>query len=205
MKIVGIASLQKAATRIRSTPEASKAAAYRAANAVAAKVVTQAKREISAQINLTQRYIAEQTRTTKASSRNPVAEIRMRMRAVTLARFAAKQVTRVARRAKGDARRGIPAGRKQAGVGVKVNRQGGRRIMPGAFLIPLRAGRVAGGNGFGVFTRTGKGRDAIKHHYGPSPDQLFRRWISESKPDIRRMLADAYASQLRYELKGTRK
>lgn len=77
--------------------------------------------------------------------------------------------------------------------------------MPGAFLIPMRAGTEAGGNGKGVFIRTGKGRGDIKHLYGPSPDQLFRRYREENLPDIQRMLADAYASQLRFELKGTRK
>lgn len=202
MKIEGIDAIRSAAKRLRTVPEASARAAYRAVNTVAARVSTMAKREIAAQINLPESYIAQQTRTQPATAAMPVAEVRMRLRAVRLARFSAAQITKPARRAKGDPRRGIGAGSKQAGVAVKVARTGGRKIMPGAFLVPLRAGNTAGGNGMGVFVR--KGRD-IKHLYGPSPDQLFRRWRSEAAPDIKRLLFQAYASQLRFELRGSRK
>lgn len=205
MKIEGIDKLRRMAASVRAIPEASQRAATRSVNAVASKVATQARRDIASQVNLPQSYIADQMRTTPATADKPVAVIRMRMRAIRLARFAASQVTKAAPRAKGDVRRGIAKGRKQAGVSVKVARQGGRKIMQGAFLVPLRAGKTAGGNGMGVFVRTGKGRDAIKHLYGPSPDQLFRRWRVEAAPDIARMLAQAYASQLRYELRGSRK
>lgn len=205
MKISGLEQIKKAAKNLRAVPEAAQRAGYRSANAVAAKVGTQARRDIAAQVNLPQSYIRDQMTTSKASPANPVAVIRMRMRAVRLARFAATQITKAAPRAKGDVRRAIPKGRKQAGVAVKVARQGGRKTMPGAFLIPLRAGKTDGGNGMGVFIRTGRGRDGIEHKYGPSPDQLFRRWRIEAAPDIKRMLAEAFASQLRYELKGSRK
>lgn len=222
MKIVGLDKLVQAAGGIRATVEASRRAGYRAANSVLGKVETQARRDIAAQINLPQSYIREQTRSTKAGPTQPTAYIRMRIRAVRLARFDARQLTTVAPRAKGDPRRGIPAGRKRAGVSVKVARKGGRRTMPGAFLLPLRAGSADGGNGMGVFVRSGsraaqtaartpgvrmgKGSSGgLRHLYGPSPDQLFRRWRSEAAPDIRAMLVQAYQSQLRYELKGSRK
>lgn len=205
MKIDGISALRNASKLIRSVPDASARAAYRAANQVASKVSVMARRDIAAQVNLPQSYIGEQMKTSPATQAMPVAVVRMRMRAVRLARFSASQITKAAPRAKGDARRGIVAGRKQSGVSVKVARKGSRRLMPGAFLLPLRAGKEGGGNGLGVFVRTGKGPDAIKHLYGPSPDQLFRRWRKYASPDIKRMLAQAYASQLRYELKGSRK
>lgn len=204
MKIEGIESIVKAAKRLRTVPEASARAACRAVNTVAARVTTMAKRDIAAQINLPQSYVAQQMRTKPATAAMPAAEVRMRLRAVRLARFSAAQISKPAKRAKGDARRGIGAGRKQAGVAVKVARTGGRKTMPGAFLLPLRAGNTAGGNGMGVFIREGQSR-GMKHLYGPSPDQLFRRWRAEALPDIKHMLADVYASQLRYELRGTRK
>lgn len=200
-----MAAIRAAAKRVRAVPEAQTRAAFRAVNSVTGKVATQARRDIAADINLPQRYIAEQMRITKATPAVPVAVIRMRMRAVRLARFAAAQITKAAARAKGDGRRGIAKGRKQAGVAVKVARKGGRKTMRGAFLMPLRAGKTDGGNGMGVFVRTGKGRGAIKHLYGPSPDQLFRRWRTQAAPDIQRMLLQAYQSQLRYELKGSRR
>lgn len=201
MKIDGLAAIKAAAKRIKTIPDASARAAYRAANSVADRVTTVARRDIAAQINLPQSYIREQTRITPATAAVPVAVVRMRMRAVRLARFAAAQVTKAAPRAKGDKRRGIAPGRKQAGVAVKILRTGKKPVMPGAFLIPLRAGKTDGGNGMGVFVRRGT---AIKHLYGPSPDQLFRRWRAEAAPDIKRLLAAAYASQLRYELRGRR-
>ncbi|MDX9717242.1 MAG: phage tail protein [Thauera sp.] len=205
MKIDGLKQLGAIAKSIRAIPEASARAAYRAVNSVTSKVVTQSRRDIAAQINLPQSYIRNQTRVTKARPKQPIAYIRMRMRAVRMARFDARQLTTPAQRAKGDPRRVIGAGRKQAGVSVKIGRRGGRTSSPKGFLIPLRAGKVDGGNGFGIFVRTGKGKDDIKHKYGPSPDQLFRRWKSAVAPDIKAMLAEAYASQLRYELKGARK
>lgn len=223
MKIEGIDAIRSAAKRLRTVPEASARAAYRAVNTVAARVSTMAKREIAAQINLPQSYIAQQMRIQPATAAMPVAEVRMRLRAVRLARFSAAQITKPARRAKGDPRRGIGAGRKQAGVAVKVARTGGRKVMPGAFLLPLRAGNAGGGNGMGVFIRQGSRgerqaraasgvkigeytwKGGIKHLYGPSPDQLFRRWRSEAAPDIKRLLFQAYASQLRFELRGSRK
>lgn len=208
MKIDGLDLLKKAATRVRAIPEATERAAYRAVNSVLGKVATQARRDIGAQINLPQSYIREQQKITKAGPNRPVGYIRMRMRAIRMARFDARQITVAAKqptRAKGDARRGIPAGRKAAGVSVRITRAGGRTSRKAGFLLPLRAGKTDGGNGMGVFVRTGKGKGAIQHKYGPSPDQLFRRWKTESAPDIQRMLLAAYTSQLRYELRGTRK
>lgn len=208
MKIEGVDAITAAAKRIRAVPDASVRAAYRAVNTVAARVVTMAKRDIAAEINLPQSYVAAQTTITKATPASAVGVIRMRMRAVRLARFAATQLTKAAPRARGDAGRGIAARRKQAGVSVKVDRKGGRKRMPGAFMLPLRGGEGSDGgasNGMGVFIRTGKGPKAIRHLYGPSPDQLFRRWRAGAAPDIKRLLFEAYSSQLRYELRGTRK
>lgn len=200
----GEKALRSVSAQVRAIPEASQRAAYRSVNSVLARVNTQARRDIAGDINLTQAYIRDQMRLTKASPRSLVAIVKVRRRPVRLARFSAKQLTQAAARARGDTRRGIPAGRKQAGVSVAVSRGGGRRVMRSAFLIPLRAGSDPGGNGMGVFVRTGPGEKDIRHLYGPSPDQLFRRWRREKAPDIQKMLTEAYASQLRYEIRGRR-
>lgn len=202
MIVVGSIELKRAANALRKVPQAAERAAYRAVNTVSNKVMTRAVREIGAEINLPQSYIREQMSITPATLGKPMAIVRARIRDVRLARFAAKQITAPARRARGDKRRGIPAGRKQAGVSVKVARDGGRTRMPGAFLLPLRAGKVDGGNGMGIFVRY---KNIIEHRYGPAPYQLFRRWKDEKAPDVRRMLLDAYRAQLRFELRGTRK
>lgn len=232
MKITGIDQLKRASKRVQAVPALVERAGYRAVNSVLGKVETQSRRDIAAQVNLPQSYIREQTHTTKAGPGTATAYIRMRIRPVRLARFDARIATAAAPRAKGDARRGIGAGRKAAGVSVKVSRRGGRKAMPGAFLLPLRAGAVGGGNGMGIFVREGSraaalaeemgfdvgdqrgprystrrrsGAGRLRHLYGPSPDQLFRRWRTEAAPDIFRQLVKAYDSQLRYELRGTRK
>lgn len=205
LKIDGLQAVANLAAAARATPDAVQRAAYRSINQVAAKVQTDAVRTVASQLNLTVAYVRDKFALEKASRQNLLAVVKAGMRPIGLERFGATQLVAKADRAKGDVSRAIPAGRKQAGVSVKVSKTGARKKMPGAFLIPMRAGTEAGGNGKGVFIRTGKGRGDIKHLYGPSPDQLFRRYREENLPDIQRMLADAYASQLRFELKGTRK
>lgn len=196
MKITGIDQLLAAAKFVRDIPAASQRAGYRAVNNVLGRVETQARRDIAAQINLPQSYIREQTRTTKAGPDKPAAYIRMRIRAIRMARFDARQITTPAQRAKGDPRRSIAKGRKAAGVSVKIGRKGGRTSRQRGFLIPLRNAGVQG-----LFVRTGPGPRDIEHKYGPSPDQLFRRWRTTAAPDIARMLFQAYSRQLRYELR----
>ena len=205
LKIDGLQAVANLAAAARATPDAVQRAAYRSINQVAAKVQTDAVRTVASQLNLTVAYVRDKFALEKASRQNLLAVVKAGMRPIGLERFGATQLVAKADRAKGDVSRAIPAGRKQAGVSVKVSKTGARKKMPGAFLIPMRAGTEAGGNGKGVFIRTGKGRGDIKHLYGPSPDQIFRRYREENLPDIQRMLADAYASQLRFELKGTRK
>ena len=103
---------------------------------------------------------------------------------------AAEKGKAAAKRARGDAMRGIAAGRKQAGISVSVG-QKGRRQMPGAFMVPRRAGTVAGGNGMGIFIRVGPGRKDIEHLYGPSVDQVFSGVIVRISAEI----ADDYKAE----------
>lgn len=214
--------VDRAADDLRIHSRAVTRAAYRAINATAARVTTRVRRDIASQIVLPQKEIRDLMQVSKASSDRLESVIRMRVRPLRLARFGARQITRTARSAKGDARRGIPAGRKQAGVSVKVARAGARKRMPGAFLLPLRAGRQGGGNGWGIFVRNGSSgmkqavaagasvgkhawRGGIRHLYGPSPDQLLRRWREEKSAEVHQLLQQTFDSQLRYELRGTRK
>lgn len=177
-------------------------AAYRAINATVVKARTLAVRDITSQLNLQAGYVRELFDIRKANAQRLEAFLAARHRPIRLARFAARQLTRSARSARGDEMRGIPAGRAAAGISVKVTKAGGTKRMPGAFLLPLRAGTVAGGNGMGVFIRKGT---ELKHLSGPSPDQVFRRWRIEKAPTIRALLAQARSEQLRYELTGSRK
>lgn len=81
-------------------------------------------------------------------------------------------------RRKGDALRGIPSGLKSAGTTVEVTR-GNRRSLDKTFFMPLR-----GGNGLGIFQRTGDGKKDYKHLYGPSVYQLFRYTANTILEDV---------------------
>ena len=175
-------------------------AQYRAINQVAAKTMTRARRAITSQVRLSASYVRERMTLQRANREKPSAVIRARQRPTRLATYGAAQLTRVAAEAGGDALRGIPAGRKQAGVSVGVKKSGGRKKMRGAFLVPLRAGNVGGGNGLGVFVRTGPARRDIKHLYGPSVDQLFNGVAETLTPEIETELEAALVRQITYEV-----
>lgn len=202
MKITGTEKLARLSARIRTVPAVADRAMYRAINSTSAKVQTMAVKDITSQLALQSSYVRGLFRISKAGPNRLEAVVAARRRAIRLARFGARQITRAAKRARGDESRGIPPGRKAAGVSVKVTRGGGTKRMPKAFLLPLRAGTEAGGNGVGIFVRLPGG--TLKHLYGPSPDQVFRRWRREQASSVSLMLAQAYVSQLRFELTGSR-
>lgn len=205
LAISGLETLPALAEAARAAPQAATRAAYRTVNLVGAKIIVDAIRVVASEINLPVSYIRDRFVLRQANASNLVAIISAEIRPIGLERFGASQLTRKALRAKGDPRRRIAAGRKQAGVSVKVAKGGARKVMPGAFMMPMRAGKESGGNGMGLFIRTGKGPQGLVHKYGPSPSQLFRRYRDEKRPDHLKMLAEAFPAQLRYELTGRRK
>ena len=190
--------------------------AYRAVNAVAAKNMTRSRREITAIVNLTPAYVRERMALRKANAGARVAVIAARRRPTTLKTYGARQVTRKDRGAKrgtghnggklwgihagsGDPSRNIAAGSVPAGITVKELRRSPRQKLPGAFFMPLRAGKAEGGNGMGVFIRTGTGKRDLKHLYGLSVDQVFRNVIDAIAPDVETELEEALLRQARYE------
>ena len=88
---------------------------------------------------------------------------------------------------KGDASRGIDEDDKAAGVSVDVNRKGAKTITS-AFTMPLK-----NGNGTGVFRREG---GEVKHLYGPSVYQVFRRYITTNEQAIADTLRDEFVGRL---------
>lgn len=191
--------LQRLQRSLRAVAGESVTATMRAVNYAAKRARTEASRQIRDQINLPARYVNENLKIEfKATRARLRSVISARTRPTRLARYGAKQLTRKAKGpAKGDPLRGIASGRKQAGVSVSVKRGGSRRKMRKAFLVPLRRGRMPGEtSNMGVFIRTGRGKKDIKHLYGPSVDQLFRRIREELAPSIRIDLASEYARQM---------
>jgi len=181
---------------IRGTIKAAGKAQFRAVNRVASKFRTASSKAIRGQVRLPASYVNENlTINQKATERNPTAVISGRKRPTRLARYGAKQLALAAGSARGDRLRGIPSGKKQAGVSVSVSRQGGRKKMRGAFLLPLKNSGV-----MGVFVRTGSGKKDIEHLYGPSVDQVFRSVRDDLKPDVSKELVKEYRAQLRYAM-----
>ena len=198
MRVSGANELRFVASAIRRYPEASGRAGTLAANDVARDIQTEASRDLARRYNLPASYIREQFRMREAQGNNGIAVVSVRRRDMRLARFGANQMTTAAKRAKGDASRRIAAGRKQAGVSVKVLRAGARKTIKSAFFMPLRAGKEAGGNGFGVFERVGKD---IEHLYGPSPYQVFNAWVKERRPNLQQALVKAWRARLASEIR----
>ena len=87
----------------------------------------------------------------------------------------------------GDRLRGIPADMKASGVSVEVLR-GRRKRIATAFLLPLRRGNEAGGNGLGVVQRGDDGK--IRSLKGPMPYQIMRGLLPEIVDDVERDLRE---------------
>lgn len=120
-------------------------------------------RQWSDEVNLPLAYIESLYTVNRAAPQRLVAEVRGRRRDVQLRQYAAQ--------------REFGRDGKPAGVSVQVKPGGGRKTIGQAFYLKLRRGSVAGGNGEGVFVRTG-GR--LKLLYGPAPYQAFTRLAPEA-------------------------
>lgn len=194
-ELAGIPSAKSLVGRVRDYPAAAQRAGVAAANDTARTIITQSSRDITQRYNLPASYVKDQF-TFYPAGKSDTAMISVRKRGVRLARFASKQLTAVAKGAKGDQLRGVPAGRKASGISVKELRAGGRKKMPGAFFLPLRAGKIDGGNGMGVFIRYGK---LIEHTYGMAPFQAFKAWVRDRNPDLQAMLVSNWRARMRLE------
>lgn len=126
-------------------------------------------------INLSDDYLRRRMRVEHATKGKPVASITAsgaRDDMTVLGRFDAKPraVPTKTQRPVGPRRVPVQPGQKQAGVTVSVTK-GNADFIERGFMLPLRRGTQAGGNGYGVFARSRDG--TLKHRYGPSVYQLF--------------------------------
>lgn len=162
-------------------------AAMQGVNAVAERTYSTARRKMLSGIGLSESYVDERMKLELATVPiNPTAFITARYRHTTLGTYGAKQLVQAVKhpkRSKGDARLGIAPGSKSAGISVEVTR-GSRKPISYAFFMPMRAGNTLGGNGMGMFKRTGDGPKDYEAMYGPSVYQLFRATVSGIYEDI---------------------
>lgn len=226
---INTAAVERMLKGLENAADIASRATYRTLNKVAGKTMTRGRREIVSLVRLSNGYVKDRMSISVATPTRLVARVDARDRPTTLATYGYRQLLRKAnekriaaanaaartgpgsgrgrkgswgtRAGKGDKLRGIPPGYVSAGLSVKVKRGGARKKAPGFFLMPLRRGNKAGGNGFGVFWRVGRGRNQIEHLYGPSVDQVFRGLIPKIEQEIGPELQEAFASQLAYEMK----
>jgi hypothetical protein len=103
VKITGTEKLAKLSARVRDVPKAGQRAMFRAINTTAGKVQTLAVRDITSQLALQSSYVRDLFSIVKANSNKLEATVGARVRPMRLARFSARQITRAAKNAKGDA------------------------------------------------------------------------------------------------------
>ena len=178
-----------------------------AVNVVSLTVREKSIDQTHAELNLTRDYIEARIARAEAKGTTARARITSEVRGATLQRFGAQQDiapvnwsnSRIEAlghkfgkwpgwtRRTGDASRGIDEDDKAAGISVDVNRKGAKTITS-AFTMPLK-----NGNGEGVFRREG---GKLKHLYGPSVYQVFRRYISTNEQAIADTLRDEFIGRL---------
>lgn len=199
--------------KVSKTEQAIKKAKFRAVNRVATSARAEASREIRKQVKLPAAYVNKNLTVNKrATLESPEASVGTTKDNVSMAQFGPKQMTRSIAGARGDALRGIGAGRVRAGVSVHVSPAGGRKKARKWFLLPLK-----GQNRMGVFRRVGtplKGRDKpggkrlyqpyIEQVFGPSIYQVFQGVRKDLQPSIRRKLVKEFKAQFRFASGGGR-
>lgn len=150
-------------------------ASVTALNEVVDRAYELSRERMIAGINLSDEYLRRRMRVEHATKGKPVASITAsgaRNDMTVLGRFDAKPraVPTKTQRPAGPRRVPVQPGQKQAGVTVSVTK-GNADFIERGFMLPLKRGTEAGGNGFGVFARSRDG--TLKHRYGPSVYQLF--------------------------------
>ena len=178
-----------------------------AVNVVSLTVRKKSIDQTHAELNLSRDYIEARIARAEAKGATARARITSEVRGATLQRFGAQQEVAPVNWSnsriealghefgkwpgwtyrKGDASRGIAEDKKAAGVSVDVNRKGAKTITS-AFTMPLK-----NSNGTGVFRREG---GEVKHLYGPSVYQVFRRYITTNEQAIADTLRDEFVGRL---------
>lgn len=183
--------------------EAIGAATVTALNHVVGTAYDLARGKMNATINLSDDYLRRKMVVVQATAQNPKAAITAsgsRENMTPLGRYNAKPIyapakSKRARPTSGGLR--VPAGMRQAGVQVEVSRGSPNAGFATGFLLPLKSGGEAGGNGVGVFTRRG---GKLKHHYGPAVYQLFKTQIPNIEGEVGDDLEEALMGGLQKEI-----
>jgi hypothetical protein len=155
-------------------------------NQVTERTYDLARDRITSGINLSDDYLRKRMSVTPATGAKPSAAITAlgdKSTLTPLSRYDAKMVLQPKRSSRTRGKGLLPLnGQRQAGVNVGVTR-GTEKDISYAFMLPLRKGNVAGGNGLGVFTRPKDG-GKYRHRYGPQVYQLFAYQAARIEDDV---------------------
>lgn len=127
-------------TQLAATPQLVDAGMRRAINRSAARLRSEAVKRIGRRVNLKAGYLRERIELFPSTATKPQATVLARRRPTRLDRFPHRQLRRK---------------RRNAGISVRVLREGGAKTIPSAFLVPLKRGRKGepGSNGLGIAVR----------------------------------------------------
>lgn len=186
-----MSSIDDATAWLDKLPSEVKAAMRQAISTGARQTRVEVSRAIRRQAALKASYINQHLQT-KHSRGEFESRIVATKRPVGLFNYSGRQLTKSAKRARGDASRAISQGRKAAGVSVRVKPTGKRKRMPNAFTL-----RLKGSGKTGMAIRTGSNRSDIKMLYGPSVDQMFRSDIDDHAATASKHAGTEFARQLK--------
>lgn len=193
MNVIEARGLRDFKTLLDRAPEATHRAAALALNHGARRGVTQGKREIARQVNLSQKYIGERLGVARFATPTTLeAVIAGRARPTSLWRFAGRQLSR--------------KGRK-AGVSVRV-KPGRTAAMRRAFVMKLRRGGASADGfnvGIAIRLKPGDSWEGVEKPvsnepglyllYGPSIDQVFDDVAPELAPGLSREMDNEFHRQ----------
>jgi len=197
-RIEGLAELRSSLGR---SGRVSRKAARLAINDTARRMRSAGSKAIRQQVNLKAKYVNERLEVSKpATDKSLTAVISGRKRNTLLYRYGAKILTRKAKhpeRSEGFPALGIPAGRKLAGVSVKVKKGGARKKMRGAFIA--RGLKKSGASAVaiplpGKYTTGNRRFEAL---YGPSVHQVWTDVREELAPEAEKRLSAEFRRQLK--------
>lgn len=157
-------------------------ATYRAMNKAAAKTKTQFQRSLAKETGLKSSKLSSRFLTKKATKNRLNALVSLGTKhAIPLSEFSPK--SKVVRKNK----------RKYTGVTVKIPSEGGRSLVPGAFMMTVRSGKVL------VVARKTKARtptEVLKH-------SILKTGLEEQRPMLklfREEFKKTFRDQLKYEV-----
>lgn len=162
-------------TQLAKTPELVTIGMRRAINRAASRLRTQAVKRIGGRVNLKSAYLRERIELFPSTGTKPQATVLARRRPTRLDRFPNRQIRR----------RG-----KNAGISVRVLKEGGAKRIASGFLVPLKRGRREGAGGFGIAVRTSVlrrlGKTIDKGALGGSGSRQYQVLFSLSLAELMR-------------------